>query len=234
MSKGAFNQWCVYIHILPDGKVYVGRTGRPPEIRWAKGTGYKGAFREAIRRAGWENIRHEILCVCQTKAEAMEKEKEYIRSYKSFLPEHGYNIVIGDERTDELPPEVLERFRAAAPKYWLGKKRPPHVVEAVRNANRNRSVSEETRRKLSDAQRGERNGFYGKRHTEEFKERQRQRAMGNQNRCNPVSQYSQTGEFLRQYSSVKEAAEITGIKYKSIVNCCSGVTKRAGGYIWKH
>ena len=57
---------------------------------------------------------------------------------------------------------------------------------------------------------------------------------GKQNHCVLTFQLNESGDIVARYSSVKEASEITGINYKSIVNCCSGVTQRAGGYYWRH
>ena len=33
------NNWTVYRHISPSGKVYVGITSMQPELRWSKGYG---------------------------------------------------------------------------------------------------------------------------------------------------------------------------------------------------
>jgi hypothetical protein len=54
-------------------------------------------------------------------------------------------------------PEMRERARQAKltnpVRYWLGKKR-PDIAEALRNANRGKVLSEETKRRISDALKG--------------------------------------------------------------------------------
>ena len=52
------NHYTVYKLTDPEGKIYIGCTGKTVEERWHKGRGYpKGLpIREAIDRYGWENF----------------------------------------------------------------------------------------------------------------------------------------------------------------------------------
>ena len=50
-----------------------------------------------------------------------------------------------------------------------------------------------------------------------------------------VFQYSAyTGEFIKEWKTAKEAGQILDINIAGIANCCRGVSKSAGGYIWKY
>lgn len=49
----------------------------------------------------------------------------------------------------------------------------------------------------------------------------------------PILQYSKSGEFIREWSHAREAAEALGINKRAIYNCCQGRTKTSGGFIWK-
>ena len=56
------------------------------------------------------------------------------------------------------------------------------------------------------------------------------------NRCRNnvrVSQYSITGEHIKDYESAQSAAIETGTNYGSLSSCLHGRYKTAGGYIWK-
>ena len=57
-------EYIVYKHTTPNEKVYIGITKRKPEERWQEGRGYKcnHHFTNAIRKYGWDNIEHEIIC----------------------------------------------------------------------------------------------------------------------------------------------------------------------------
>jgi len=57
------SHWCVYQHVFPDGKKYIGSTGVRAEKRWANGFGYVGQPKmfSAIIKFGWDKISHEII-----------------------------------------------------------------------------------------------------------------------------------------------------------------------------
>ena len=63
IRKVAAKMYSVYKHTTPNGKVYIGITGKEPEKRWMKGRGYQNNphFSHAIKFYGWENIEHEIV-----------------------------------------------------------------------------------------------------------------------------------------------------------------------------
>lgn len=93
------NNWCVYVHIFPNGKKYVGITGVGVEKRWGyKGRGYIGQIvYNAINKYGWDNIKHKILKENITEQQAKELEKFYINKFDSF--NNGYNFTKGGEGT---------------------------------------------------------------------------------------------------------------------------------------
>lgn len=94
------NKYIVYRHTCPNGKVYIGITRTAFETRCGN-NGYKyrknTLFYRAIKKYGWDNIRHEILYRGLTKAEAEAKEIELIAEYKSNDTKYGYNVSSGGE-----------------------------------------------------------------------------------------------------------------------------------------
>lgn len=48
-----------------------------------------------------------------------------------------------------------------------------------------------------------------------------------------VYQYSLDGDLLESYDSIRDAAKSTNIRYSQIYNCLTGLTHKAGGYVWK-
>ena len=93
------NNYKVYMHIFPNNKVYIGITYRKPEDRW--NDKYRGCpkMSNAIKKYGWENIKHEILYDNLSEQEAKDKEVELIALYKSNNPKYGYNISMGGDYT---------------------------------------------------------------------------------------------------------------------------------------
>ena len=87
---------------------------------------------------------------------------------------------------------------------------------------RNFTVSDETRRRLSIACSGEKNGMYGKHLSEAHKKRK-------------VDMFDkQSGEYLQSFDSILDASKAMNINYSTIVNCCRDIYETAGGYVWKY
>ena len=90
--------YCVYMHVAPNGKKYVGITSLKPEVRWANGEGYhtQTVFYRAIKKYGWDNFKHIILEEKLSFEQACKRERYYIKKYKTNLnrwqhPSYGYN-----------------------------------------------------------------------------------------------------------------------------------------------
>ena len=113
-------------------------------------------------------------------------------------------------------------------------------------------VSEETRRKISEAKTGEKSHFYGKHHSEESKKKLSEALTGmtfseehkkkisesmtgkHNKPQKPVLQFSKDGELIAEYPSIMDAERKTGYKNQSICACCKGKRKSTGGFIWKY
>lgn len=103
--------WKVYKHVCPNGKIYFGITSQKLEDRWANGFGYSANenFFKSIVKYGWDNIQHEIICEGLNKEEACLMEMELIKKYKSYDYKYGYNQVAG-VRGYHRPEIVKERI----------------------------------------------------------------------------------------------------------------------------
>ena len=97
------NNYRVYAHIFPDGKLYIGMTGLDIERRSNHGNGYMETplFWAAIQEVGWENIRHIVLIEGINKEIARVCERELIIKYRSYDSNYGYNILLGGNHTEE-------------------------------------------------------------------------------------------------------------------------------------
>ena len=88
-------KFCIYAHIAPDGKIYVGITGQEPEKRWGKrGEGYYGqSFYWAMQKyGGFDAFSHLILVDNCTEEEALSFEEAFIKEYNSTNPDYGFNV----------------------------------------------------------------------------------------------------------------------------------------------
>ena len=106
--------YCVYIHIVPNNKIYVGATMNDPKIRWGNGKNYSRnkQFYNDIMNYGWSNITHIVPYNHLTKEEAKEKEKELISFFNSNNFQYGYNKSRGGEIRES--PSLETRIKQSA------------------------------------------------------------------------------------------------------------------------
>lgn len=141
--------WCVYRHISPSNKVYIGITSRKPELRWGhNGIYYKGCnkFYNAILKYGWDNIKHEILIDNASKEEACILEQMLISHYKRLGV--SYNITDGGEgriakQPQEFCKEQSDRMKEAwrnNPEKYLNKRTTKGIRRSIEQI-RKRSTS---------------------------------------------------------------------------------------------
>lgn len=126
----------------------------------------------------------------------------------------------------------------------------------LKGGGANPKFNEETRKRLSQAQMGENNGFYGKKHDEktrrimsqnhydcngeknpnygkkhtaEAKERMRTSRKGKH-----ILQYDLDGNFIKEWEYMSLAIKECGLDKRSLQRACQGVLKTTGGYIWRY
>ena len=152
----------VYKHTFPNGKVYIGITQQTLVRRWQNGKGYyKNSFiTKAINKYGWENIKHEVLFDNLTKEEAEQKEIELIAFYKSTNDKFGYNIDNGGSARGKHSEETIKKMRESklgAKNPMFAKKLSPEnklKFRSYANDNTGKHLSEETKQKLRDKLKG--------------------------------------------------------------------------------
>lgn len=241
------NNYCVYKHTSPSGKVYIGITSLEPEKRWKSGKGYphNKYFTNAINRYGWENFTHEILFTELSKEEACQKETELIAFYKSNQREFGYNLekggYCGSIMSDETKRKISESSK--------GRKHTEEAKRKVSEANKGHEVSIETRKKISESHKGKTTwnkgtkgickpnaGSFKKGNTPWNKGLKGKRGELASN-TKPVIQYDLSFNKIAIFISAIVACEKTGLPmngYGNISACCRGKRKTAYGYIWRY
>lgn len=203
--------YSVYKHTCPNGKVYIGITSQKVESRWNYGHGYDlQLFGRAIKKYGWENIRHEVLFDGLTLEEANEAEKQAIEEYNSMNKAYGYNCTQGGDGClgHEVTIATREKMRRSAKRTWSNPEVRERLLEHLHELNSSRrgtKMCEETVRKRTKAL------------------------------MKPVSKYTKDGEYIETYESATEAARAMGVECNSlIITCCKGKKKTAYGFIWKY
>lgn len=222
------NNFCVYKHTTPCGKVYIGITSMDPLKRWKNGKGYElcTAFNRAIHKYGWRNISHEILLTGLDKETACAEEKRLIKLFDSTNPKNGYNLTSGGEHY-EPNEEWRKRLSESNKKYY---KEHPEAKKQISDRQVGRVNSDDSNKKRSATmkqyfldhpeqreQRGK--SFKGKKRGAEFS-----KALGERKSKRVIC--CDTGVV---YTSIKEASEATGACRTAISNMLHGRAKKCNG-----
>lgn len=215
------DNYSVYKHTTPSGKVYIGITGQKVEYRWNGGKGYAGNsyFSRAIKKYGWDNITHEVLYEHLTKEEAERAERELIASYQSNNPEHGYNHASGGSVNAgfKLSEETKDKIRNSR----LGANNPMYGRTTW---NKGLHWSDEMKQRLSEKEKG-------KRLSAETKRRIGNALKGERS---PLAKAVINLDTNEVYPAMSIAAEKTHIPKPCIYSACKGIQKTAGGYHWAY
>lgn len=148
------NNFIVYKHTSPDGKVYIGITCQKPEQRWRDGKGYPNNphFTNAINKYGWHNFIHEILFSGLSREEAKIKETALIKEYNATNRTYGYNITDGGECASGMKgkhhsKETKQRMSLA----HKGFKHTEESLQKMRNVQKGKQISREQSEAVSKA-----------------------------------------------------------------------------------
>ena len=192
------------------GKSYVGVTRKRPEQRWREhaDTAERGAstlLHRAIRKYGFDSFDGEVLQTEEGSSEAMfAAEVSYIAQCGTIAP-GGYNLTRGGEGTlgHKMSPEGKERLSALR----TGTKASPETRAKMSRTRKGRPFPESARKASSEAQLGDKNHRYGKRHGDEWKAARRAENSGE---GNPFHGRQHTDESKALMSAATKSRNITG------------------------
>lgn len=94
-------EYKVYRYTFPSGKVYIGVTKNPIEVRRDQGYQHNKELQRAIRQVGWQGLKVDILENNLDNETAYERERYYISVFHSDDPNKGFNISKGGKATFE-------------------------------------------------------------------------------------------------------------------------------------
>ena len=164
-------KWCVYIHISPSNKSYIGITCGAPENRWQNGLGYlkkskygeykQPAIARAIVKYGWDNFEHIIWAEGLTKEQACKYERMLIALFNTQNRDYGYNIRNGGtdggfgRETSELTKQRLSESHKGKVSPNKGKKFSDEHRKNLKTAFANSTKrGDDWKRQLSESNKG--------------------------------------------------------------------------------
>ena len=168
----------IYKHVFPNGKVYIGITSRDLNVRWDSGKGYGDTLMgRAVKKYGWDNIKHYVLKGDFTESQAKTKERELIAKYHSMDYAYGYNQTAGGDgslgyKHSDVAKKKMSQNHADVSGLnnpFFGKHHSEETCEQLRLINKGKAISKESRKKISIAMSGENHPLYGTHCSEERK-----------------------------------------------------------------
>ena len=100
--------------------------------------------------------------------------------------------------------------------------------KAIGEAHKGVQLSEDHKKAISDAKKGVPIAPMSDAHKKAIGE-----AMKGVN-AKKVLQFTKSGEFIKEWTSMSEAERELGIAHSSISGCCNGKIKSSGGYVWEY
>lgn len=238
------NNYTVYKHTTPNNKVYIGITKQSDvKRRWLGGSGYVNNehFYKAIKKYGWENIRHEIIAEALTEEEAQSMEMALIAKYHSNNKAFGYNKTSGGEAGKTYTEESKKNISNALKKVYLerpelkrfGSENPMFGKRGADNPNYGRKASAETCSKIS-AKAKERV------YTEEIRKKMSDSHKGTTKDAATKAKISESHKKPVRCIETGIIYPSIGEAQKAIPNCsklgavCLEKRETAGGYHWEY
>lgn len=238
--------YSAYIHTAPNNKKYIGITKNAPTWRWRNGTGYSRCpFGRAVRKYGWDNIKHGIFAQGLTLNEAEEMEIALISFYDTTNPAHGYNISYGGHVGLRDPsPEFKERLRLAN----TGANNPRsipircvqtgEVFESLNLAARKLNLKLTGIKRVLSGRNKQTKGLSFE-YVREEDRKEKTKTLSKEEVAaifrKPVAVYSKDGTLVAIYKSRAEAAAELNISASRISDCIHGYKKpkSVDGYYFK-
>lgn len=232
--------YVVYVHVFPNGKVYVGQTCQKPQYRWANGKGYAGQYvGRAIEKYGWDNIDHIIYAEHLSHEDANSLETQLIDVFQSNKDKYGYNLSFGGSSTRAKLHNSEEHNRKIADSH---KKRVCCYMRDGTLVGTYESIMYAADcvhgkfRVISSCCNGTKKSGYGyvwRFEGDAFDKYETENKKGGV-KGNPVIVYSTEGEFIGVFASAKAASKATGVREDAIGWVCKGQRAEKNGLIFKY
>ena len=232
--------YIVYIHLFPNGKVYVGQTRQKPQYRWANGKGYKGSYvSRAIEKYGWDNIDHLICAEKLTHDEANKLETLLISFFESNKREHGYNISMGGEHSRAKlhnSPEHNQKISDSHKKRVCCYLRDGTLVGTYESVMLAAECVHGSFRVISACCNGSKKSGYGyvwRFEGDPFDKYETKNKKGGVKGM-PVVAHTTSGDFIGVFPSVKAASQATGIREDVIGWICKGMRSEKNNLVFRY
>lgn len=231
------NESGIYIcSCLPNGYSYVGQAQslskrKQQHISSLRNNNHHNKhLQRAWNKYGEENFSWEILELCSVDC-LNEREQYWIDKYDSF--NNGFNQTLGGDglRGYCCSDETKKKHAIASERMWTPERRQEQRDKMLGSSNPMSGKVGELNPAYGQDHSGVKNAMYGKHHTEEANEKNRQAHLGKNNKNAKPIICIETNEL---FWSMGEAGRNKNCADTTICKCCKGVKKTCGGYHWRY
>lgn len=201
-------------------------------------------LQNSYNKHGIENFIFELIEECP-KEVLIEREQYWMDVLKSV--NEGYNICpkagssLGKKHSDDTKKKIGIKSKGRV----FSEERNKKISEAnkgklvgVKNPMYGKKVSEETKQKISLNTSGNKNPFYGKKHSEDTKNKL-SKLCGHKGRNNsqyiptPIIQYDMDGNLVKEWFDLISIKEEGSFNNKAVSRACRKIIKTYKKYIWE-
>ena len=197
---------------LVNGKLYIGISVNQKNKQNYLGSGI--ALKDAIKKYGKENFKKTILVDSIDSLEDLNRlEKEYIEKYNCLCP-IGYNIDLGGKGNGNHSETTKKKIS----KTKTGIKHTKEHIAKNRESHLGLTLTNKTKNKISEANKGNTPWNKGKRMSKEFSEKVRNIMTGSiRNRKQIIFENTKSGD-VKEFNGIVEAAEYFNVSNGTISN----------------
>ena len=236
-----------YIYLVTDttnGMKYTGKHHYHIEGQLDPNYHGSGTIIKNIYKKRPETLKEEYIKTCYSEEEMCSDEQYYIEVFDTLYP-NGYNLTKGGDgcvASDETRRKMSES-KKGKPSPNKGVPMSEETKKKMSESQKGKHHSEETKKKMSISRKGRTSPNKGKTMSEETKKKiseslkgkpkseEQKKKMRNDKRSKKVRQLTLDGEFVREWSSLKEC-ERNGFDHGAVGRCCNGKQKSAYGFKW--
>ena len=221
---------------LVNGKRYIGQRKfyGTSKITWQDYLGSGTVLKRAINKYGEENFQKIILNIAYNENDLNQLETQYIKDYNAVVSKDFYNLASGGHGGNTLAGKTEEEMiqfkrkvskaNAGINSAWYGKHHTQEEIEKIRNWNKGKIVSDETKLKMSNTQKTTESNFKGKHHSEEAKrkmsESRKGRHLSDENKRKLIESHlgKVTPDDVRQKISLSNRGKIKSIETREKIS----------------
>lgn len=194
---------------LLNNKIYIGQTNGKKKYYIGSGKYLIKAF----KKYGKSNFKFEIITQGDFNQYLTDTlERHYIRLYNSTNKNIGYNLELGGLRSNQRRIKTITGYKLSK-----------EFCEAVRKRRLGTKTSEETKKKLSEINKGKKKSL-------------NHAANIGKSKWIPIIQLDLEGNFIKEWNCISNIEKELGLSSKNICGVCKNHygRKSVGGFKWEY